>query len=143
MSHLRSLTLTDVPAVVTDPAQRRRLRLIARLEEQRQLLSTPSLTRTVRRVVRAEDGSRSVVEKPVPVRSWCRLDDRGRTVFFMRSGTRLIELDKGRAGVVAESRDALPTIIDALVAAVRAGELDAQLGLAVQKHGAVAARRAK
>jgi len=143
MSHLKSLTLAAVPAVVTDPAQRRRLRLISRLEEQRQLLSTPSLTRTVRRVVRATDGSKSVVEKPVPVRSWWRLDDRGRTVFFLRSGTRLIELDKGRAGVVAESREALPTIIDTLIAAVRAGELDAQLGLAVQKPEATAARRAK
>ncbi|MBM3536193.1 MAG: hypothetical protein FJX60_24570, partial [Alphaproteobacteria bacterium] len=61
------------------------------------------------------------------------VSDRGRTVFFLRSGTRLIELDKGRAGVVAESREALPTIIDTLIAAVRAGELDAQLGLAVQK----------
>jgi len=143
MSHLKSLTLAAVPAVVTDPAQRRRLRLISRLEEQRQLLSTPSLTRTVRRVVRATDGSKSVVEKPVPVRSWWRLDDRGRTVFFLRSGTRLIEFDKGRAGVVAESREALPTIIDTLIAAVRAGELDAQLGLAVQKPEAAAARRAK
>ena len=143
MSNLKSLTLAAVPAVMTDPAQRRRLRLISRLEEQRQLLSTPSLTRTVRRVVRATDGSKSVVEKPVPVRSWWRLDDRGRTVFFLRSGTRLIEFDKGRAGVVAESREALPTIIDTLIAAVRAGELDAQLGLAVQKHEAAAARRAK
>jgi len=55
----------------------------------------------------------------------------------------MIEFDKGRAGVVAESREALPTIIDTLIAAVRAGELDAQLGLAVQKPEATAARRAK
>jgi hypothetical protein len=143
MSHLKSLTLTAVPAVVTDPAQRRRLRLIARLEEQRQLLLTPSLTRTIRRVVEAEDGSKSVVERAVPVRSWWRLDDRGRMVFFMRSGMRLIELDKGKTGVVAESRDSLPSVIDTLIAAVRAGELDAQLGLAVQKQEAAAARRPK
>jgi len=56
MSNLKSLTLAAVPAVMTDPAQRRRLRLISRLEEQRQLLSTPSLTRTVRRVVRVSIG---------------------------------------------------------------------------------------
>ncbi len=36
------------------------------------------------------------------------------------------------ADVVAQNREALPTIIDTLIAAARAGELDAQLGLAVQ-----------
>ncbi|WP_426526772.1 hypothetical protein [Bradyrhizobium sp. McL0615] len=35
-----------------------------------------------------------------------------------------IEFEKGKAGIAVPSKDKLPTVIDTLIAAVRAGELD-------------------
>jgi hypothetical protein len=38
--------------------------------------------------------------------------------------TKPIEFEKGKAGIVVPSTDKLPAVIDTLIAAVRAGELD-------------------
>ena len=37
-----------------------------------------------------------------------------------------VEFEKGKAGIVVGSRERLPTVIDTLIAAVRAGELDGE-----------------
>jgi hypothetical protein len=42
----------------------------------------------------------------------------------IKFGARPIEFEKGKAGIVVPSRDKLPAVIDTLIAAVRAGELD-------------------
>ena len=39
-------------------------------------------------------------------------------------GAKPIEFEKGKAGIAVPSKDKLPTVIDTLIAAVRAGELD-------------------
>jgi hypothetical protein len=39
-------------------------------------------------------------------------------------GTRPIEFERGKAGIAAASKEKLPALIDALIGAVRAGELD-------------------
>ena len=49
---------------------------------------------------------------------------RGRVV---RLGWKPIEFEKGKAGVVAGSMEKLPEVIDVLIGAVRAGELDSML----------------
>jgi hypothetical protein len=43
--------------------------------------------------------------------------------------------EKGKAGIVVPSKDKLPTIINTLIEAVRAGELDDQATTRVQKEG--------
>jgi hypothetical protein len=42
----------------------------------------------------------------------------------IKFGAKPIEFEKGKAGIVVPSKDKLPTVIDTLIAAVRAGELD-------------------
>jgi hypothetical protein len=42
----------------------------------------------------------------------------------IKFGAKPIEFEKGKAGIVIPSKDKLPTVIDTLIAAVRAGELD-------------------
>jgi hypothetical protein len=42
----------------------------------------------------------------------------------VRFGAKPIEFEKGKAGIVVTSKDKLPTVINTLIAAVRAGELD-------------------
>jgi hypothetical protein len=51
----------------------------------------------------------------------------GSFVFFIRSGWKPIEFEKGKAAIAVQSLEKLPSVIDALIAAVRNGELDEQL----------------
>ncbi|MGY4431214.1 hypothetical protein ACVWWO_003691 [Bradyrhizobium sp. F1.13.1] len=45
----------------------------------------------------------------------------------MKVGSKRIEFEKRKAAIAVGSLEKLPTVIDALIKAVRAGELDAQL----------------
>jgi hypothetical protein len=42
----------------------------------------------------------------------------------VKFGAKPIEFEKGKAGIVVPSKNKLPTVIDTLIAAVRAGKLD-------------------
>lgn len=123
MSFMKSLTLTVIPKIQNDPARTRRERLVSRLQEQKELISNPSLVRTVQRSVK-KDGLKTIVETRQKVRPWWRMDEKGQVVFFIPLGWKPIEFEKGKAGVIAGSMEKLPAVIDTLIAAVRAGELD-------------------
>ena len=51
----------------------------------------------------------------------------GSYVFFIRSGSRPIEFEKGKNAIAVPSLDRVPLVIDILITAVRNGELDEQL----------------
>jgi len=51
----------------------------------------------------------------------------GQVVFFVRIGWKPLEFEKGKAGVVAGTMEKLPEVIDVLIGAARAGELDPML----------------
>ena len=68
-----------------------------------------------------------LVERRLPVRPWWRTDEKGQVVFFVRIGWKLLEFEKGKTGVVAGTMEQLPAVIDTLIEAVRAGELDPAL----------------
>lgn len=42
----------------------------------------------------------------------------------IKFGAKSLEFEKGKAGIVVPSKDKLPAVIDTLISAVRAGELD-------------------
>jgi hypothetical protein len=58
---------------------------------------------------------------------WWRLNANGSYVFFIRSGSKPIEIEKGKNAIAVPSLDKVPLIIDILITAVRNGELDEQL----------------
>lgn len=126
MSSLKSLTFAAVPVANSWPLLARRARLIERLEEQKSLLKDPNHVRIVQRWTK-RDGERALIEKRLRVRPWWRTDEKGQVVFFIRIGWKTVEFEKGKAGVVAGSKERLPDVIDVLIAAVRAGELDQML----------------
>ena len=126
MSALRSLTFTTIPKIGANPTLDRRTNIIARLEEQKLLLKVPCYTRTVRTWVK-KDGQFMPVDKLQRVLPWWRLNANGSYVFFIRSGSKPIEFEKGKNAIVVPSLDKVPLIIDILIAAVRNGELDEQL----------------
>src|SRR6202035_3650726 len=120
---LKSLSFTSLPRAGNDPVQMRRAKFVAKLEEQKLLLKDPSHVRTVQRWTKV-DGQRQATNKQQAVRPWWKTDPSGQVVMSVKFGARPIEFEKGKAGIVVPSRDKLPAVIDTLISAVRAGELD-------------------
>jgi len=129
MAILKSLTFTTLPATSANPTLDRRARIVARLEEQKFLLADSNYRRTVRSWIK-KDCERTPVEKQQRVLHWWRLAANGSYLFFIRVGQRPLEFDKGKSAIAVPSLDKLPPIIDALISAARAGELDDQLAQA-------------
>jgi hypothetical protein len=138
---LKSLTFTTLPKPGGNPALDRRLKVIARLEEQKLLLSDPHYTRAVRTSVK-KDGERTVTEKQQRVFPWWRPLVNGAYAFFVRSGLKPIEFERGKTAISVPSLDKLPTVIDTVIAAVRAGELDEQLAQSSRQFAAKKGKRA-
>jgi hypothetical protein len=123
MPVLKSLSFTALPKSGNDPVQMRRTKFIAKLEEQKQLLKDPNHVRTVQRWTKV-NGERQAVTKQQAVRPWWKTDPSGQVVMSIKFGAKPIEFEKGKAGIAVGSKEKLPAVIDALIAAVRAGELD-------------------
>jgi hypothetical protein len=131
MTSLKSLSFTALPKVDSNPTMERRNRTAARLEEQKLLLSNQSYVRKVRSFVKS-DGVRKAVDSEQRVAPWWRRHVDGSYLFTIRSGSKAIEFEKGKAAIAIASLEKLPAVIDTLIAAARAGELDAQLAQGVR-----------
>jgi len=123
MSNLKSLKFTAVPKVENNPALNRRRTLIERLEEQKLLIDNPAYTRIVQSWTK-KDGDKVLVEKRLKLHPWWRIDENGVIILFVKHGWKRIEFEKGKAGIVVGAKDKLPGVIDTLIGAIRAGELD-------------------
>ena len=97
--------------------------------------------RTVQRWVKV-DGERQAVTKQQAVRPWWKTDPSGQVVMSIKFGAKPIEFEKGRAGIVVPSKDKLPAVIDTLISAVRAGELDELFNQAAKTGSIGKARKA-
>ena len=129
MASLKSLTLTTLPQIQTDPVMDRRNRTVAHLEEQKRLLQDPSYTRTIK-VWTEKDGERQQVERKQRVFPWWRVLPNGSAVLTIRVAQKPIEFEKGKAAVAVPSVDKLPSVIDTVISVIRNGELDEQLAQA-------------
>jgi hypothetical protein len=141
MPILKNLTFTSVPARSQDPVGNRRAKLVGRLEEQRLLLQNPSYVRTIQRWTGKRD-ERHQVEKQQRVRPWWRADAGGGVVMSVYYGTKPIEFEKGNAGITVASKDKLAALIDTLIGAAKAGELDGLMAASGKPVGALKARKA-
>jgi len=139
MPVLKSLSFTALPKTGNDPVQQRRAKFVAKLEEQKLLLKDPNHVRTVQRWTKV-DGQRQATTKQQAVRPWWKADPAGQVVMSVKFGAKPIEFEKGKAGIVVPSKDKLPALIDTLIAAVRAGELD-ELFSQAAKTGAIGKAR--
>ena len=140
MPILKNLTFTALPARAHDPVAARRDKLAERLEEQKALLADPSYVRVVQRWAGKGDDRRQV-EKRQRVKPWWRPDGAGHLVMSVYHGTKPVEFERGKAGIAVASKEKLPALIDGLIAAVKAGELD-ELLARVKPVGSPKARKA-
>ena len=141
MPVLKSLSFTILPKQSNDPVQSRRAKFVAKLEEQKLLLKDPNYVRTVQRWTKV-NGERQASTKQQAVRPWWKTDPSGQLVMSVKFGARPIEFEKGKAGIVVPSKDKLPGVIDTLMAAVRAGELDELFSQAAKSGGIGKVRKA-
>lgn len=141
MPILKNLTFTAVPAPGHDPVAARRSKLAERLEEQKRLIADPKYVRVVQRWTGKGDDRRQV-ERHQRVKPWWRADASGHVVLAVYHGTRPIEFEKGKAGIAVQSKDKLPALIDQLIGAAQAGELDELLARSSKPVGGTKARRA-
>src|SRR5690349_19932194 len=130
-----------------DAKERARGKVIAHLEQQKQLLAAHlegKVLDATRPVYRTNDaGERVRVMQPVHVRRDWFEDATGTVHFMVRYGAKPLPLDKaGSTSVEVGGFDQLPGVIDALISAVKAGELDVQLAAAAQERSKAFKRRA-
>lgn len=131
MTYLNKLNLTQLKrGARLSPAELRRAKLVAKLEEQlalaRAQLEGRSYAVTKHAWTRDADGNRSRVEQTKQVRPWWWQDGDG-VAMVVRYGARPLELSKGKRAIGIAQASALPGVIETIVAAVKAGELDAAM----------------
>lgn len=141
MSHLKALKLTSaVPVRATaDPVQRAREKMVAALTEQKLMAEAKIAGQafTPTHIVRKKnaEGQRVEVEAPKRVRQGWFTDGAGKVFFVLRYAGKSVDVAKDKNAIEVGELAALPAIIDTLVEAVRAGELDAQLTAAAVERG--------
>ena len=139
MATLASLKLTAArkPRTVPD-AIKRRSKLIRKLGEQRELALAQSEGRTyapkrLRTVRDRETGERLVREMPVRIKTWWWTGEKGETLLSIHYGSKTLEITKGKPAIEVASPADLLNVLDLLITAVQAGELDAQMEAASSK----------
>ncbi|WP_313664318.1 hypothetical protein [Shinella sp.] len=141
MSHLKALKLASAVPIraAVDPVQRAREKMIAVLAEQKQMAEAKIAGQafTPAHIVRRKnaEGVRVEVEAPKRVRQGWFTDGNGKVFFAIRYAGKAIDFAKDKNAIEAGELSALPNVIDTLVEAVRAGELDAQLTAAAAERG--------
>ena len=126
MTFLNTLTFTNALEAKPSPLQRKRATLVRNLKDQLILLDNPNLVKTRTRRVET-DGHKQMVEVQIRVRPWWRESIDGKLTFFIKSGLRRIEFEKGQTAILVQNKEGLPSLINGLIKAVEHGELDGLL----------------
>ncbi len=125
MTHLHALAFVSVPkSSALNPIQIRRSRLIERLEEQKRLATDPSFTPVSKRWKKNPDGSRAFVDYYRHLKPWWRADEAGSLILTVKVGLKTLEFEKGKTGIAVGAPERLGSVLETLIAATRAGELD-------------------
>jgi hypothetical protein len=123
MPILKSLIFTAMPDVRRTPQLHRRLKFVERLQEQKALLANPAHSRTTYRWVE-KDGVRVRETRPVKMTRWWSQNSDGKIVLVPRFGLKPIEFERGKPGILLDKESQLSSLLDNLIAATNAGELD-------------------
>ncbi|MBO1908261.1 hypothetical protein J4G37_25645 [Microvirga sp. 3-52] len=130
------------------PVERGREKLVENLALQKQL-AVSTIAGTVfdppkHFVMRTNgEGARVRVEIPRRVRKGWFEDGSRTTHFVMHYGGRPLEIAKGKTAIEVGSLPKLPALIDSLIEAVRAGELDSAIATAAAERGQLLNRNGK
>ena len=131
MSILTALVFVPLPRkTIADPVIQRRSTFIKQLEQQRELAREQGFEPTERKWVVMADGSKQLVTVPKRVKRWWRMDAQGTCFLVLRYGNRVITLNAGRTAIAVGAKSKLVQVIDTVISATKAGEMDAVLAAA-------------
>jgi hypothetical protein len=128
MSKLNTLNLiTYVRQNNKDPKLKRRSKLIEKLNEQILLAKDSTYSPNTRKWIIDDSGERKRVEVAKRIKQWWDKDANGNTVLTVRYGSKLLELAKGKSAIKLASDNDVVNVLETVVVAVEAGELDAAI----------------
>lgn len=128
MSVLKSLSFVAVPkSSAADPKLARRNKFIVQLMQQRELAKDEGYTVKRQKWVKQEDGSRQLVDLPKRVKRWWRMDGAGGCYLILRYGNKIISPTPDKGAIAVGDRSMLGAVLDAVINAAKAGELDAAI----------------
>jgi hypothetical protein len=148
MTILQSLLKSSAKAVAApvavkpskmSPVEKARTKLVELLNEQLQLIDNPVLTRE-KRATRKVNGVKTRTDVKIPVKSWISVGMDEKPVISLRYGNQPLELSPGKSALSVTTGDT-KGVLNELVKAVQAGELDVQLGKASQSSRAKFAKK--
>ncbi len=146
MAYLKQLKVIPAPPRNDDdPKISRRNRLVEQLSEQLEMaqasIKGEHFSRTQEKWVTKEDGARVLIHKPKRLRPWWMEDRAGNCAFVVRYANKPLELEKGKGAVEVGPKDKLPAVINILISAVNAGELDEMLAEKSKQRALEVARK--
>lgn len=143
MTTLNTLNLVAMPKIgMRDPKQQRRNKLVTQLEQQRSLATDPNFVVPRQKWVKQENGDKQLVNSPKRVKRWWTEDGAGNCFLVVRYGSKPLALAAGKHAVAVGAKDKLVEVIDLVIVAAKAGELDEQMA-ATQKVGQKPVAKAK
>ncbi len=74
------------------------------------------------------------VERPARLKPWWTKGDTGNTILFVKYGSKPIELQKGKPAIDVGPVEKLSDVLKTVREAVKAGELDTEVGLAAAER---------
>lgn len=77
-----------------------------------------------------EDGSKALVDRPRRVKRWWRIDGAGNGFVVLRYGNKVLSPKPDKGAISVGDKGKLPEILEAVISAVRAEELDAVTAVA-------------
>ena len=110
-----------------DPVMKRREKMLSQLEQQRNLAQDPSYTIIQQRWVKDENGVKQPVERHKQIKRWWLRNGMGDCLLIIRYGSRVLELQKGKAAIDTGGEANLVTVIEEIMRMTKEGELDGLL----------------
>ena len=110
-----------------DPVMKRREKMLSQLEQQRNLAQDPSYTIVQQRWVKDENGVKQPVERHKQIKRWWLRKGMGDCLLIIRYGSRVLELQKGKAAIDTGGEANLVAVIEEIMRMTKEGELDGLL----------------
>ena len=110
-----------------DPVMKRREKMLSQLEQQRNLAMDPSYTIVQQRWVKDENGVKQPVERHKQIKRWWLRNGMGDCLLIIRYGSRVLELQKGKAAIDVGGEANLVSVIEEIMRMTKEGELDGLL----------------
>ena len=128
MSTLKSLNFVAIPkSVSADPKLARRAKLVTQLEQQLELAKDEGYVVKRQKWVKQGDGTKQLVDSPKRVKRWWRIDGSGNCFLILRYGNKLIAPTADKGAIAVGERAKLAAVLEAVIVAVKAGELDSAM----------------